>query len=744
MKIINKRTKQKLLLVINMTLLLVLFSGDFLQADDQTAIIRMGKYWCGVVDDGGTATFSYGSLSWFPNDYNCQGPTVQDGTSQTGSGFLMAATNWQDPLGNVIPKAAVLWSPDTDYNWGQMVTVPMTDYVRWPMPLNYILQPADTEVENKQVEQWGVPDATKMIGTCDQVVEVTTQGPMGVEIHRKVFAWSQQYHDNYIVCDVTLTNKSGKTLTDFYLNLHQGNYYISKAAGSDPSVSDLYGGSAANPERYTWHHYDGAKPGDSLRIYYMYHADNPERTGDQMGLPIYNQDGRLFLPEMHFYTILHASEKPYINDGDDVDDFLQPKVTDVFSRPLVGLTEEYAKTNANRPKLYDYVAGYSATINPTEGAFAGTFHQKPNDEFGEANWSASLPGLGSASTFHSRYCSFGPYTEFKNGEKLHFIYASGYAGLSLEKAKEVGEKWQNGTLEDVPNPPDPRTGYFPGNFAFPTNDENDLRKNRWLSTGIDSVHKAASRAKWNYEHNWQVPMAPEPPHMWVQGTGEGTEIRWAAPDAESMDGFYGYRLLRRVGRSDTVFYQEVKHWTADELTAEPFEIGDTPFTGYKYIDENILWGASYYYYVQAGVRVAENDLNAYPTSRGKILWSGRVWSTSRLNVSPERAIGGKLTDIRIVPNPYNIADPVLLGYGLDADDPRMLLFFNLPARCTIKIFTESGDLIKTIEHAPLSKAGLYQWNMLTDNQQAISSGIYIAVFETPEGEVSYQKFIVVR
>ena len=43
----------------------------------------------------------------------------------------------------------------------------------------------------------------------------------------------------------------------------------------------------------------------------------------------------------------------------------------------------------------------------------------------------------------------------------------------------------------------------------------------------------------------------------------------------------------------------------------------------------------------------------------------------------------------------------------------------LPPECTIKIFTESGDLIKTIEHAPLSKSGLFNWNMLTDNQQAI-------------------------
>ena len=744
MRMLNRQISQTPILVLSFMLLYALLPVELVQADGKTAVIRVGRYWCGVIDHGGIATFEYSNFSWFPNDYNIHGPSLQDASSQTGSGFLMGTTNWLDPLGNTIPKAAVLWSPDSEYNWGNVVTVPMTNYVRWTLPYHYIIQPGDTEIEDKQVEDWGTPDMTKMVGTSDQVIEVTTQGPLGVEIHRKIFAWSQRLHDNYIVCEVVLTNKSGKTLTDYYFNLHQNDYYIRKAVGDEPEVDDIYGGSAANPERYTWQHYYGAREGDSLRIFYMYHADNHQRTGDQMGLPIHNQDGRLFVPDMHFYGILHASAAPYTDPADDIDDFLQPRVTDVYSRPLVGLTEEFGKTNANRPKLYDYLAGYSATLNPMQGAFAGTFHQAPNDEFGEENWAAVLPGLGPNSTFHGRYASFGPYAEFKDGEHLHFIYVSGYAGLSLKKAKEIGEKWLDGTLEDPPNLPDARTGYFPSNFAFPTDDEIDLRKNRWLSTGIDSVHRTVSRAKWNYEHDWEVPMAPEPPHMMIQGTGEGTEIRWAAEDAESMDGFYGYRIMRRIGHSDTVFYEEIRRFTADELTSEPVMIGDVEFNGYRYIDTEALWGGYYYYYVQSGIVIDENNTKAYPSTRGKILWSGRIWGTSRLYVSPERPVGTSLDSIRIVPNPYNIADPKLADYGVTANDPRLLMFFNLPSVCTIKIFTESGDLIKTIEHAPLSKSGLRTWDLLTDNQQAISSGLYIAVFETPEGGIAFQKFIVVR
>ena len=91
-------------------------------------------------------------------------------------------------------------------------------------------------------------------------------------------------------------------------------------------------------------------------------------------------------------------------------------------------------------------------------------------------------------------------------------------------------------------------------------------------------------------------------------------------------------------------------------------IGDTPFNGYLFIDQDVLWGAAYYYYVQSAIQIVENDQNAYPGTRGKILWSGRVYSTSRLDVSPERPIGTKLDEIRIVPNPYYISDEKLGPY----------------------------------------------------------------------------------
>ena len=77
-------------------------------------------------------------------------------------------------------------------------------------------------------------------------------------------------------------------------------------------------------------------------------------------------------------------------------------------------------------------------------------------------------------------------------------------------------------------------------------------------------------------------------------------------------------------------------------------------------------------------------------------------------------------------------------------DQRDITFYNLPPFCTIKIFTENGDLVQTLYHNDPSRSGTFFWDMLTSSQQVINSGVYIAVFQKPDGEISYQKFIVVR
>jgi hypothetical protein len=58
------------------------------------------------------------------------------------------------------------------------------------------------------------------------------------------------------------------------------------------------------------------------------------------------------------------------------------------------------------------------------------------------------------------------------------------------------------------------------------------------------------------------------------------------------------------------------------------------------------------------------------------------------------------------------------------------VFYGLPPLCTIKIYTETGDLIQTLNHT--NGSGDEIWQSLTSSDQIVASGLYIAYFEVSQ------------
>ncbi|MCX6120920.1 MAG: hypothetical protein NTX44_04830 [Ignavibacteriales bacterium] len=85
-----------------------------------------------------------------------------------------------------------------------------------------------------------------------------------------------------------------------------------------------------------------------------------------------------------------------------------------------------------------------------------------------------------------------------------------------------------------------------------------------------------------------------------------------------------------------------------------------------------------------------------------------------------------LDKIRVVPNPYIITNQwepkntYASGRG-----ERQLHFTRLPMTCEIRIFTISGQLVKTLYHNSTIDNGTEIWNMLSKDNLEISYGIYI-------------------
>ncbi len=103
-------------------------------------------------------------------------------------------------------------------------------------------------------------------------------------------------------------------------------------------------------------------------------------------------------------------------------------------------------------------------------------------------------------------------------------------------------------------------------------------------------------------------------------------------------------------------------------------------------------------------------------------------------------------DVIVYPNPYRIDGRYRSQTGggfegrgqedLPDDRVRRIHFTNLPHKCTIRIFTIDGDLIREIDHdfPPNTPGSMHDsWDLITRNTQAAVSGIYYWSVESPFG-----------
>ena len=106
-------------------------------------------------------------------------------------------------------------------------------------------------------------------------------------------------------------------------------------------------------------------------------------------------------------------------------------------------------------------------------------------------------------------------------------------------------------------------------------------------------------------------------------------------------------------------------------------------------------------------------------------------TTQGASLAPDD-IKADLDRIRVVPNPYFITNRAVAAEGTDK-----IFFTRLPPRCTIRIYTLVGELVREIEHESFSpfnaderlaqgdKGGTEAFDLLNVYNQALASGVYI-------------------
>jgi hypothetical protein len=276
---------------------------------------------------------------------------------------------------------------------------------------------------------------------------------------------------------------------------------------------------------------------------------------------------------------------------------------------------------------------------------------------------------------------------------------------------------------------------------------DDAAKDALIATGLDSLRQTLDRANWAWHNGLDVGNPLPSPDLTIIEGANRISLEWTDM-ASRYDNVDSYRIYRKRGTLQNDTDEELEAIIRERSdgtlwpdgTRRKWEmIAEVPATEVSYVDTDVIRGEPYYY----GVTVLDDG------STGQGFTSGRLESSRYTNRSNTPAFSfqpgvGATDNIRVVPNPFFAS----AGDYNFSDETNKLLFVNLPPYATIRIFTATGNLVKTIEHTNGSADAT--WDQVTDYNQLAASGVYLMLVTDAEDEngnplpEALSKFVLVR
>ncbi|MEO0293511.1 MAG: hypothetical protein ABIN61_04720 [candidate division WOR-3 bacterium] len=650
----------------------------------------------------------------------------------------------------------------------------------------------------------------KVWGTADVMVETHSRTWLGLDIYQRVLVWVSKNHNQYVIYDWTVVNtgnvdldpeieREGEALDSLYF-MRELEMTVNS---EDERKSEWYTWSGVYPPEspnWTWW--------DSVRCLISYAALEYDRYGYSTWGDAYGSfmeydylddcasgcEVTLFAPktDANHKPIKPIGPGPNASSGKpenypENDDVTQPRAHGFHGPDDL----KYKHHSIERPPD-EWEVVYNAMIygekgDPTydpyveymEGTYPSTYHPKPTDKRGVWRWNDLEPD---AQVFWHivGWSSMGPF-HLEYGDSLRIVWANCGGRLSEETAWRVGKAWKDSsitfvtksgdtidindisyTFPHVPNPKDtihipPVYRHFPV-WQDPGHqcDRANLIKDMWVYTTVDSAIRHAINAQWNFDHDYLAPVPPPPPSIEVTSMPNYIYIKWwYEEEADKPSDLAGFKVYRSRGRAGPLLTNEgvAGKWELVFQCGGSNPGGGVDWTSdivYEYKDQNVIRGENYYYYV-AAFDDGTHPETPYPgdvKGSPEPLESGR-WQNYTFGVigaaSLQREAASDLSNVRVVPNPFNAAT-VLGRYGEGSDK---INFFGLTEDCTIRIYTFTGDLIKTINHKGSGDEAwvnptkeIYQ---VTEEGQHLASDIYIAnIVDNKTGETVNVKFVIIR
>ena len=644
-------------------------------------------------------------LMWPAIDYNSGNSRAQ--------AFWMGATNFTDENGTTYPHKIAHIGPRSGGD---------VQFFAVEQKITSKFDPVVTVDGAKSFEKYVYVNEMNSTMKPDRIMEVSNNSRIGITTEATMNAFSQEYHDDYHIIEYKFTN-TGNVDGDEDIELSAGLtgvyfFFIHRYMVHD--ASSWIRGGGAPWGKFTMNDAvgDGHEDYDvDFRAQYAWAGLNPDNTSfSSIGGPMmfqhwaaagYDTTGRLAAGQMVGRVTIHSPDTPGGADSPN-----QPSTMGVMGSDDPNLTTDEYNTSSMEIQYNTYMASgrlyphHADDVEP-DGNF-DTPSNAPNifdGTYDEGGWSV-IEGHG-------------PY-DIPFGESVNIVVADAVGGLSMKAKYDIGKLYK-------------ATGATPDESALLEYNGTSLTKNQWALTAKDSLFKTFDRALANHAAGYDIPQPPYPPEAFTVTSGtDKISLSWTAMSGgPTRTGWHIYRAKASysfpyIGAALEDHGGLGYEWVADLGASET-----------SWDDEGPDRGENYYYFIQA-VGDASQNSGAAMTPAGA-LKSNQHWTQTFLPASLKRAPGATLADVRVVPNPFHIGASTDIRFS----ERDKLGFLDVPGNCTIKIFTQLGELVETIEHNDGS--GDEYWDQTTSSRQVVASGLYIAhITDNDSGETAERKFVIIR
>jgi hypothetical protein len=315
-----------------------------------------------------------------------------------------------------------------------------------------------------------------------------------------------------------------------------------------------------------------------------------------------------------------------------------------------------------------------------------------------------------------------------------------------------------------------------------------------VEQGFNNLKQNATRALELFYHDYRLPVVPPSPPLRITKENERVILDWQwhrgdrgfdpleawddsnkfvdvlpdthwrrrnPPEGHTRGGriFEGFKLWRSESPNfNPQSFALMKQYDVDDDLS--FEYG----TGlqFTYVDSNLVRGRKYWYAVTSfsipGASIVQIPDPPNPPRLDTLITEPQESDLQanatlvQLPFAPSTHLG----QVKVVPNPYRTDVDYTFESGgweglsrLWTENQRVVWFIHLPPKCTIRIFTVTGDEVAVLEHddanrtSPDRPVGQEEWNLLSGSGRAIASGIYVFTVESDFGR-QIGKFVVIR